>query len=100
MVNIEYLHLLTPSLPRVGDMNQCESEGPAERARPQLPANPSVDPAFINSLTSLFQKVSKQRVVAVMHTCTNRASDSALWFEIISTGGMCRCVPFESAHFK
>lgn len=28
MVNIEYLHLLTPSLPRVGNMNQYESGGP------------------------------------------------------------------------
>ncbi len=31
MVNIEYLHLLTPSLPRNGDMNQYESEGPPIR---------------------------------------------------------------------
>lgn len=62
MVNIEYLHLLTPSLPRVGNKNQYESEGPADRAGPQLPTNPSVDPAFINILTSLFQKVSVQSV--------------------------------------
>lgn len=63
MVNIEYLHLLTPPLPRVGDMNQYESGGPADRACPQLLTNPSVDPAFINTLTPLFQKVSMQRIM-------------------------------------
>ena len=62
MVNIEYLHLLTPSLPRVGDMNQYESEA-LPIGLSSAPTNPYVDPAFINILTSFFQKVSMQSII-------------------------------------
>lgn len=67
MVNIEYLHLLTPPLPRVGDMNQYESGSLPIRPVLGLLTNPTVDPAFINTLTSQFQKVSVQNIARERH---------------------------------
>lgn len=77
--------------------------GPADRACPQLPTNPSVDPAFINILTSLFQKVSMQSVMreaplTLIHTTTNRAQ-CILVQDHFYSGNMLLCA-LESTHFK
>lgn len=81
--------------------------GPADRACPQLPTNPSVDPAFINILTSLFpKKVSKQIVMGeapptlpMIHTSTNRAQWLILVQDHFYSGDIQLCA-LESTHFK
>lgn len=62
---------------------------------PQLPTNPSVDPAVINILTSLFQKVSMQSIIGASPSDTQQHKQGLVHpgSRSFFTAGMYHCAP-------